>query len=135
MANHIFPRHIATSTSPDASKYSFWPWQLSRGQYESQVASFGQTTFEYGKVAVSGNNIVYTYAFFGVDRDTWAFREVGIDGRSRQATNVNTVVVSAKDCATVITSHPGLPRQFNRSDIPGAIFKSGGWSTQHLSWL
>ncbi len=134
MGSHIFPRHIANTTFRGKSKYTFLPWQRSKGQYESQVGSFGQTTFENGKFITAGNNVVYTYAFFGIDvGDGWVFREIGRDGKTKEATNVNTIVVSGKDCKTVITAHPGLPWQFDRSDIPGAIFRSGGFSTQHLS--
>ena len=139
MASHIFPNHIAASSKPDKSKYTFWPWQRTRAQYESQVESFGKTTFENGRAAIRGNYVAYTYAFPGVDADTWWFREVGVVGleggeKAGHATNVNTVVVSSLDCKTVITAYPGLPTQFGPSDIPGAIFKVGGWSTQHKYW-
>src|SRR5690606_17016014 len=133
MQSHIFPRHIASSMWPTKSKYTFWPWQRTRSAYESQVASFSQDTFVNGRVAVSGDNVVYTYAFWGIDLGVaGAFREVGIDGLSRQATNVNTVIVSKDDCMSFITAHPGLPSQFTRYDIPGAMFGTG-ISTQHPS--
>jgi len=67
MDNHIYPRHISTTTEPAKSKYTFWPWQRTSSQYKAQVRSLDQTTFEKGVVEKSGNNIVYSYAFFGID--------------------------------------------------------------------
>ena len=135
--NHIFPRHISTTQWLGKSKYVFFPWQITDNAYKNRVQSLDQITFENGKFAVDRNVVVYTYAFFGIEAgdDNYIANQVGIVGpdhpNAGAKTNVNTVVVSTIDCASVITSHPGLPKQFTQSDIPGAMFRTDGWSIMH----
>jgi YD repeat-containing protein len=139
MDDHIFPRHISTTLFLGRSKYVFFPWETTADEYKERVKSLDQYTFEHGKFAVSGNLVIYTYAFFGIEagNNGYMANQIGIVGttfpNAGAKTNVNTVVVSAIDCASVLTSYPGLPKQFNASDIPGAMFKHTGWSIMHLS--
>ena len=140
MDNHIFPRHIATSTERDKSKYVFFPWQMTAAQYKNRVKSLDQLTFENGKFAEVGASAVYTYAFVGIEvgDDNYIANQVGVVGKGLPhegaKTNVNTLVVSTNDCASVITSYAGLPRQFNESDIPRAMFRTDGWSFMHRAF-
>ena len=137
-ANHIFPRHVATQNPKwfGKSKYIFFLTEWTEAQYQSSVSSTGQTTFENGVYADGGNGTsVYTYAFPGIDLgdQLWIMDPVGYDGKSGAMTNVNTVVVGS-DCTTVISAYPGLPRQFNDYDIPGAQFKTNGYTLKHKAY-
>lgn len=89
---------------------------------QNAVIAVNQETFEKGGAVVQfgGKRIAYIYApggiisFRGTEIASWGYAGADRD-KSYKYTNARTVVVD-KDCKTVITSFPGLPRNISPND-------------------
>lgn len=145
MKDHIFPRHIEQTPKWKAKGKSVYGFPaavhavqaLGFTAKQAYVQFLDQMTFERGEVTKvfkgpggSVESIAYSYTLPGINTPAGAISlfvgtdNTGSNGPKGSFTNVNTVFVD-KDCKTVITSFPGLPR--GASPTPWMIWESGSF--------
>ena len=143
---HISPRHIIqepeyrrTGITPK-SNYIFGAFftngsaTITKAQRERVVMNLNQEAFDKGGVvSLYGGKAAYVYApLVGASLGGYGAEghAVGLDkNKDFQVTNVRTVVVAVRDCATVITSFPGLPSGV-RGNNPNIVGTPKWWEAE-----